>query len=165
MLILLLGANLGDRVDTLRKAVSLIKERIGSVDQQSSLYKTAAWGVMDQPDFLNQVVRIDTDLTPESVLEQTQRIEQELGRVRREKWGARAIDIDILYYGQRIIHTETLTIPHPYLHQRRFTLVPLAEVAPDFIHPILQKTTLELLADCEDTGEVEIFPHPSELDD
>jgi 2-amino-4-hydroxy-6-hydroxymethyldihydropteridine diphosphokinase len=165
MLILLLGANLGDRVDTLRKAVSLIKERIGSVDQQSSLYKTAAWGVTDQPDFLNQVVRIDTDLTPESVLEQTQRTEQELGRIRREKWGARAIDIDILYYGQRIIHTETLTIPHPYLHQRRFTLVPLAEVAPDFIHPILQKTTLELLADCEDTGEVEIFPHPSELDD
>ncbi|GAB3983683.1 2-amino-4-hydroxy-6-hydroxymethyldihydropteridine diphosphokinase [Spirosoma terrae] len=157
MLILLLGANLGDRVDTLRKAVSLIKERIGSIDQQSSLYKTAAWGVTEQPDFLNQVVRIDTDLTPESVLEQTQRIEQELGRIRREKWGARAIDIDILYYDQRIILTETLTIPHPYLHQRRFTLVPLAEVAPDFVHPVLQKTTLELLAGCEDTGEVEIF--------
>lgn len=157
MLILLLGANLGDRVDTLRKAVSLIDERIGSVAQQSGLYQTAAWGVTEQPDFLNQVIRIDTDLTPESVLEQTQRIEQELGRIRREKWGARAIDIDILYYDQRIIHTETLTIPHPYLHHRRFTLVPLAEVAPDFVHPVLQKTTLELLADCADNGEVEIF--------
>ena len=88
---------------------------------------------------------------------QTQRIERELGRIRLEKWGARMIDIDILFYDQRIIETEQLTIPHPYLHRRRFTLVPLAEIAPDFRHPVLGKTTVELLAECLDTSEVTIF--------
>ena len=157
MIILLLGANLGDRVQTLRRATDLIVERVGPVVQQSGLYETAPWGVTDQPAYLNQVLAVETNLEPEDVLRQTQAIEQALGRVRLEKWGARLIDIDLLYYDQRILQTETLTIPHPYLHQRRFTLVPLAEIAPDFVHPILQKTTLELLAECADTSEVTIF--------
>ncbi|GAB2565026.1 2-amino-4-hydroxy-6-hydroxymethyldihydropteridine diphosphokinase [Spirosoma areae] len=156
-LTLLLGANLGDRVQTLRRAIDLIAERVGPVIQSSGLYETAPWGITDQPAFLNQVLVVETLLDPEAVLTQTQAIEQALGRVRMEKWGARLIDIDILYYGQLIQQTDRLTIPHPYLHQRRFTLVPLAEVAPDFVHPVLQKTTLELLADCEDKSKVTVF--------
>ncbi|WP_461114851.1 2-amino-4-hydroxy-6-hydroxymethyldihydropteridine diphosphokinase [Spirosoma jeollabukense] len=157
MVFLLLGANLGDRVQTLRRAVELITERVGAVVRQSGLYETAPWGVADQPSYLNQVVAVETTLEPYVLLGQTQIIEQELGRVRLEKWGARVIDIDILYYDQLVLQTPTLTIPHPYLHQRRFTLVPLAEIAPDFVHPVLLKTTIKLLAECEDEGNVKIF--------
>ena len=151
---LLLGANLGDRVQTLRRVADLIAGRVGRVVQQSKLYETAPWGITDQPAYLNQVMAVDTTLEPEAVLIQTQGIEQELGRVRHEKWGARLIDVDILYYGGLVMQSATLTIPHPYLHQRRFTLVPLAEIAPDFVHPALLKTTVELLAECGDVGEV-----------
>lgn len=157
MIYLLLGANLGDRVATLRRAVDLIAERVGPTFSQSNLYETAPWGLTDQPTYLNQVVCVETDLEPEKVLSQTQTIEQELGRVRSKKWGARIIDIDVLYYDQRILQTATLTIPHPYLHLRRFTLVPLVEIAPDFVHPVLEKTTLELLTECPDKSEVTIF--------
>lgn len=154
MLYLLLGANLNDRAQALRRATSLIAERVGKVIQQSALYETAPWGIIDQPAFLNQVLAVNTTLQPEAVLAKTQKIEQELGRIRHEKWGTRTIDIDILYYGTLVMQTETLTIPHPYLHQRRFTLVPLAEIAPDFKHPVLMKTTVNLLAECTDAGEV-----------
>ncbi|GAB3990987.1 hypothetical protein GCM10028807_19650 [Spirosoma daeguense] len=154
---LLLGANLGDRAATLQKAVKRIEYYVGKVQQQSPLYETAPWGVTDQPAFLNQVVTVETTLEPEAVLKQTQTIEQELGRVRMEKWSARTIDVDILYYEHLIWQSATLTVPHPYLHQRRFTLVPLADVAPDFVHPILGQTTLDLLAICADNGEVSRF--------
>ena len=154
MLYLLLGANLDDRAQTLRRATDLIGERVGTVVQRSGLYETAPWGVTDQPAYLNQVLTVETTLEPEAVLQQTQKIEEELGRVRHEKWGARIIDVDILYYDALVIQTDTLTVPHPYLHQRRFTLVPLAEIAPDFTHPILDKTTVDLLAECTDKGEV-----------
>lgn len=151
---LLLGANLGDCTQTLRRAVKLIGERVGAVVRQSGLYETAPWGITDQPAFLNQVLAVETTLVPEAVLVQTQLIEQELGRIRHERWGARMIDVDILYYDKLVSQSETLTIPHPYLHQRRFTLVPLAEIAPEFMHPVLGKTTVELLAELDDTGEV-----------
>lgn len=153
-LFFLLGANLGDRTQTLRRAADLIADHVGQVVQQSGFYETTPWGVADQPAFLNQILVVETDLEPEAVLTQTQVIEQALGRVRHEKWGARTIDIDILYYDSLILQTDRLTIPHPFLHQRRFTLVPLAEVAPDFVHPVLQKTAVALLGECEDVGEV-----------
>lgn len=158
MLYLLLGANLGDRVATLCRAVDLVGARVGAVVQASGLYETAPWGVTDQPSFLNQVLGVETRLTPEAVLTQTQTIEEELGRVRHEKWGARVIDLDILYYGDLIVQSEILTVPHPFLHERRFTLVPLAEIAPDFVHPVLQKTTSDLLTTCTDTGDVIALP-------
>ena len=151
---LLLGANLGDRVTTLRRAVDLIAERVGTVVQQSAVYETAPWGVTDQPTFLNQVIAVQTDVSPEETLVRTQAIEQELGRVRHEKWGARLIDIDILYYDKLVLHSATLMVPHPYLHERRFTLVPLAEIAPDFVHPVLHKTTYELLNELSDDNPV-----------
>jgi 2-amino-4-hydroxy-6-hydroxymethyldihydropteridine diphosphokinase len=154
---LLLGANLGDRLATLQKATDLIAARIGQVVHQSGLYETAPWGVTDQPAFLNQVLAVKTTMEPEEVLNQTQAIEQELGRVRLEKWGARLIDIDLLYYDQLVLQTDRLTIPHPYLHQRRFTLMPLVEIAPDFLHPVLTKTNAMLLAACEDEGMVTLI--------
>lgn len=154
---LLLGANLGEREATLAKATDLISVRIAPVTLQSHLYETAPWGVTDQPAFLNQVISIKTVLTPEELLSQTLEIEKQLGRERRLRWGARLIDIDMLYYSDLILDTENLHLPHPRLHQRRFTLVPLVEIAPDFVHPVLQKTNQELLNECTDDSQVSVF--------
>ncbi|GAA4456271.1 2-amino-4-hydroxy-6-hydroxymethyldihydropteridine diphosphokinase [Nibrella saemangeumensis] len=151
---LLLGANLGERSATVMKARELIHLLIGPVTRVSALYETAPWGVTDQPSFLNQVLVTETDMSPQRVLDQIQTIEQNLGRIRYDKWGARVIDIDILYYSQYVFQSDRLAIPHPYLHQRRFTLVPLCEIAPDFVHPLLAKTNLTLLAECKDQGQV-----------
>jgi 2-amino-4-hydroxy-6-hydroxymethyldihydropteridine diphosphokinase len=153
-LYLLLGANLGDRDATFAMAKNLIGIRVGKILTASSQYETAPWGVENQPSFLNQVVRINTSLSPMAVLAATQQIETELGRIRHEYWGARTIDLDILYYNDIIVDTTELRIPHPHLHRRRFTLVPLAEIAPDFLHPELLKTNDALLKDCPDEGEV-----------
>lgn len=160
MLYLLLGANLGNRAATLAAARRLISARIGVIHRQSALYETAAWGLTDQPAFLNQVLAVTTELPPHDVLTHAQAIEAELGRVRRERWGARVIDIDLLYDNDRILQTDRLTLPHPYLHQRRFTLVPLAEIAPDFVHPVLHQTNAALLQHCTDTSDVTVFTPP-----
>lgn len=153
-LFILLGANLGDRLTTLSQARTLISSQVGPVHQQSALYETAPWGVIDQPAYLNQVLRVETALAPEAVLAQTQAIEAQLGRVRLEKWGSRIIDIDLLYYDQLVWQTASLTLPHPLLHERRFTLVPLAELAPDMVHPVFRKTTQQLLSELANEGEV-----------
>lgn len=153
---LLLGANLGEREVTLAKATQLISERIAPVTAQSHLYETAPWGVTDQPAFLNQVLKIETILSPEEVLAQTLDIEKQLGRERRLRWGARVIDIDMLYFDNVVLETEYLHLPHPRLHQRRFTLVPLVEIAPDFIHPVLYKTNQQLLNECTDKSQVNV---------
>lgn len=151
---LLTGSNIGRRAEMLRKAEEYIEGRIGRVEKKSMVYETAPWGKSDQRCFLNQVLVCTTSLSAPEVLQNIFEIEQLLGRVRGEKWGPRTIDIDILYYAKEVICLDLLTIPHPELHRRRFTLVPLAEVAPQYIHPLLKKTQYALLQECSDIAEV-----------
>lgn len=154
---LLLGGNLGNRLATLAQAREVLGNKAGTVLAQSPIYETAAWGVTDQPAFLNQVIKIETALSPLALLFCINQIEAALGRQRHERWHARTIDIDILYYADQVIESQRLTVPHPQLHKRKFTLIPLATIAPDDIHPILQKTNQVLLSDCADDLEVHLF--------
>lgn len=149
--ILLLGGNLGDRQANLKKATHEIEKNIGSIITQSSFYESQAWGKTDQPWFLNQVLMIATPYSPMQVLEHALAVEERLGRIRTEKWGARIIDIDLLYFENQIIDFENLIVPHPGITSRRFVLEPLAEIAPNFIHPVIKKNHLQLLAECEAT--------------
>lgn len=152
---LLLGTNLGDRLQYLNAATLQIEARVGKVLQKSAVYATAAWGLPSQPDFYNQVLRIQTDLSTNKLLHEILAIEHKLGRVRAEKWGARTIDIDILYFGGDVITEKELAVPHPAIAYRRFTLVPLVEISPKFIHPLLAKTNEVLLQECDDTLSVQ----------
>ncbi len=152
---LLLGGNVGNVSETFLLAKSKIEAAAGKIIQESSIYKTSAWGKTDQPDFLNQVLEIESALSPYELLEALQQIEIACGRERKEHWGARTLDIDILFYHQEIIQTQRLYIPHPQLHLRRFTLIPFAEIAADFYHPVLQKVITSLLAECPDKLEVQ----------
>lgn len=140
-----LGANLGERADSLASAVQQIEARIGPVLLASKQYETPAWGLTDQPDFLNQVILVDSALDPWLVLQTILDIEKNMGRQRKEKWGPRLIDIDILGIDDLIIDSPDLTIPHPWLHRRLFVLEPFAEIAPHWVHPILLLTVKELL--------------------
>jgi 2-amino-4-hydroxy-6-hydroxymethyldihydropteridine diphosphokinase len=142
---LLLGSNLGNRKEILDKAIEMLSQKVGIIVSQSKDYETKPWGVTDQPDFLNLAISIQTKLKPFEILEQTQSIENQLGRVRKEKWGARLIDIDIMFYGNKIIDEPNLKVPHPLMQERDFALNPLAEIAPELVHPVLGKTVLELL--------------------
>ena len=147
---LLLGSNLGDRLSFLQQAVSNIGEQVGEVSKKSAIYETQAWGKTNEPDYLNQVLIVQTELAPRALLDKILAIELSLGRKREEKWGARTIDIDILFYNSVIINEPGLVIPHPQLQNRRFTVEPLAEIAPDFQHPVLSKTMLQLKFELED---------------
>ncbi|UII21076.1 2-amino-4-hydroxy-6-hydroxymethyldihydropteridine diphosphokinase [Fulvivirga ligni] len=147
---LLLGSNLGDKRLLLQEACQKIEEQIGKVKQLTAIYETAAWGKEDQPSFYNQVLEIETEYAPELLLQKTQAIENEMGRVRMEKWGSRIIDIDILYYNSEVLTKDELVVPHPGIPDRRFTLTPLTEIAPDFVHPILGLTNQKLLQQCTD---------------
>jgi 2-amino-4-hydroxy-6-hydroxymethyldihydropteridine diphosphokinase len=147
---ILLGSNLGECKKHISDAISEIASDVGIVTAQSSLYQTAAWGKTDQPDFINQVIEVKTELEPIGLLESVLLIEKKLGRERYEKWGSRIIDIDILFYDNQIVSLPNLIIPHPFLHVRRFTLLPLKEIKSDFIHPVLKKTISQLLFDLDD---------------
>jgi 2-amino-4-hydroxy-6-hydroxymethyldihydropteridine diphosphokinase len=154
---LLLGSNAGNREALLQDACRQITTTCGIIVQRSSVYETAAWGMEKQDAFLNEVLCIDTLLQPEQLLKAIQTIEDNLGRQREILWGPRTLDIDILFFNTDIINLPHLKVPHPFLQKRRFTLVPIAEIAGSMMHPILHKTITDLLEECDDRLEVRKF--------
>jgi 2-amino-4-hydroxy-6-hydroxymethyldihydropteridine diphosphokinase len=147
---LLTGGNMGRREENLVKARKSIERECGAILQSSSIYETAAWGNTKQAAFLNQVLAIQTFLSPQQLLKKILTIEKKMGRLREEKYGPRVIDIDILLFNDAILDQPSLKIPHPQLQNRRFVLVPLAEIAAEIVHPVLKKTIADLLALCPD---------------
>ncbi len=152
-----LGSNLGDRGANLQTALVDLEQWDVRVLRTSSIYKTEPFGKKDQQDFFNMAVQVKTDRSPEDLLMVLHAIERSLGRERKEKWGPRSIDADILFYGERVLEDPELTIPHLHLTERKFVLVPLAEIAPKFVHPVLKKTVEELLNECSDEGKVTLL--------
>ena len=153
--ILSLGSNLGSRLGNISQAMDYIEKRIGNIKRHSSVYESEAWGFETEHRFLNVVVVVKTALSPETLLQKAQEIENLLGRVRTgTSYTSRTMDIDILFFNEEIINTPTLIIPHPLIHRRRFVLLPLHEILPDKAHPVFQKTIAEMLMECEDDGEL-----------
>ncbi|MCB8979690.1 MAG: 2-amino-4-hydroxy-6-hydroxymethyldihydropteridine diphosphokinase [Ardenticatenaceae bacterium] len=154
-----LGTNLGDRVANLQAAVAGLSARM-MITAVSPIYQTPPWGVTDQPDFLNLCLKAQTDLPPVELLAFVKNLEVELGRQPAKRWGPRFIDIDILFYAKQLVETENMTIPHPRLTERAFVLRPLADIAPDFVHPVLGETIAALSARVVDDG---IRPYPETI--
>ena len=147
---LLTGGNEGDRFLHMQQARANIELICGRLLQVSSLYETAAWGITDQADFLNQVLLLETNLSPRQLLQAILSIEEKGGRIRTVKNAPRTIDIDILFYNDLVLDEPGLTIPHPRIPDRRFVLEPLNEISPDYRHPVLGKTMSQLLLECTD---------------
>ena len=157
---LCLGSNMGNRFQLINQAVNLFNlSEDTKIVRTSAIYETEPWGVKEQNWFLNIAVEIKTNLSPEHLLMRCQKIEELLGldRTKKKHWGERPIDIDILFYDNKIIEKDFLNIPHPYLHKRAFVLVPLLEIIPDYVHPKLEKTISELYDELEEVEEVYLF--------
>ncbi|MBQ4205591.1 MAG: 2-amino-4-hydroxy-6-hydroxymethyldihydropteridine diphosphokinase [Bacteroidales bacterium] len=157
----LLGSNLGDRQLLVNQACRMMEERCGKIVAKSRLYESEPWGFKSEHWFLNQVVEISTSLSPDELMDTLLLIEKELGRDRstpHEGYVSRPMDLDILYWGDGLIADgQHVIVPHPRLHLRRFTLLPLCDVAPDYVHPILKKTNRQLLDECQDQGVVKML--------
>lgn len=152
---LLIGSNLGNKEEQLSTAVHYIQQECGQIVKQSAFYETAPWGYTDQPAFMNQALWIQTELSPEALMQSLLNIEARMGRIRTVKLGPRVIDLDILQIDQVVMETPALQIPHPAMTLRRFALAPLAEIAPELLHPIKQATASELLIACTDNSDVQ----------
>lgn len=157
---ILLGTNMGDRESLLESAIKHIGERCGDVIACSKIYETEPWGFKAENNFLNQVVKLETRLLPYELLKELLSIEAVLGRRRIEGvcgYQSRPMDLDILYYDDIIVDEVDLILPHPRLHLRRFSLLPLCDIASDFVHPLLRKTNMKLLEECEDVSAVTVI--------
>ena len=153
--ILLLGSNLGNKEDNLKQAIALIENRTGRIINISDVYKSEPWGNAEQDEFVNQAILLQTSFAAVDLLQMLLNIELTMGRRREGKWGPRIIDIDILDYNGEVIQNEELICPHPYLPERMFALKPLQQLLPNWIHPILNKSVSELIANCNDENKVE----------
>jgi 2-amino-4-hydroxy-6-hydroxymethyldihydropteridine diphosphokinase len=154
---LLLGSNMGNSKASLAEAVILIEKKIGKVIRQSRLYSTAAWGNTKQPDFLNQIIIVETKLSALQTMQTILNTEKKMGRIRTVKNAPRVIDIDILFFNKEIIDQEHLSIPHPQIQNRRFVLIPLNQLSPNLKHPVIKKTIHQLLINCPDKLNVKKF--------
>ncbi|MBR5911963.1 MAG: 2-amino-4-hydroxy-6-hydroxymethyldihydropteridine diphosphokinase [Bacteroidales bacterium] len=154
---ILFGSNMGDKNEIFAQACLFINNRCGRIVAVSSAYESEPWGFEAEEWFMNRLISVETELEPEEMMQQLLGIEAELGRVRHPEtdgYTSRTADLDILYYGCRIVVTDSLVVPHPRLHQRRFALMPLCEMLPQFVHPAFKLTQTELLERCPDTSEV-----------
>ncbi len=151
---LLTGSNQENPLSQLSEAKKRIESCCGHIIASSSIYETAAWGFEDQPSFLNQALELETPLSAEQLMQSLLQVEQDMGRVRIQKFGPRIIDIDILFFNHDVLKTRLLSVPHPHLQERKFALIPLTELAPNYFHPVLQQTVEDLLEACADQLEV-----------
>jgi len=154
---IIIGGNLGDRLALIEDCKHKIEKEIGIISRSSSIYESASWGETDNPNYLNQVLYIESNFSAKEVLEKALEIEKELGRTRDKKWESRLIDIDILFFNDEIIDEKDLKIPHPHLQNRKFVLVPLNEIASEFIHPVFKKSVSYLLSICQDKLKVTVI--------
>jgi 2-amino-4-hydroxy-6-hydroxymethyldihydropteridine diphosphokinase len=154
---LLIGGNIGNRKNNIETAANLLELKIGKITRRSSVYETGAWGNTDQPDFLNQVLVIQTNMGAAECMQQIFSIENDMGRIRTEKNAPRIIDIDILFFNDEIISEPGITIPHPQIQNRKFVLVPMNELSPRLVHPVLNKSIHDLLSLCDDPLEVKLL--------
>jgi len=142
-----MGSNLGNRLSSLRKAILLLKKEGFNIIKTSDVFETPPFGVTNQPRFLNACLLIDTETNPADLLKKLKKIENEVGRIQRFRWGPREIDLDIIFYDEKVIDGPSLKVPHPHMHERPFVLIPLKQISPQWVHPILKKTVEQMAED------------------